>query len=226
MNWAVPENTEIGNMWESYKRNGATKIRNLLVVHYLPLVSKQAYNLAQRSRLINQDDLYSEGVIGLVDAIEKYDLARKTKFKMFAYFKIRFAMFDSMRLLDWAPRRLRIKEKNGETGLGIRKIVYESSLYGGNVDNNIELDDVYTCQTDDFNGNISKKETKETILKNLTPRQKLIIELYYYQGLTMQDIGKAIGVSAATVCTDNRCIVKLLDKDEIKKALMEVCDDG
>ena len=93
----------------------AESLRDRLVVNYSPLVKYTAGRIYARSTgVIGQEDLYSWGVIGLLDAIETYDSSRNTKFESYAISKIRWAILDELRREDWVPRRVRMRAQEVE----------------------------------------------------------------------------------------------------------------
>ena len=106
---------DLNNMWESYSRNKDLKIREALIVNYLYLVKFVAGRLfVSYGNNVEFDDLVSYGVFGLIDAIDKYDLNRGVKFDTYAQLRIRGAIIDYLREIDWLPRSVRQKTKDLE----------------------------------------------------------------------------------------------------------------
>lgn len=103
----------IDQIWAEYKRTGEDRLKNKLIIHYLPLVrfvaSKVAAGLPQS---IEQSDLASYGTFGLIDAIEKYDPSRSIKFETYAITRIKGAIIDELRAIDWVPRSVRAKARS------------------------------------------------------------------------------------------------------------------
>ncbi|MEW6550403.1 MAG: sigma-70 family RNA polymerase sigma factor, partial [Spirochaetota bacterium] len=102
-------------MWESYRQNGERAIRDKLVEQYAPLVKYVAGKVAANlPNSVEYDDLVGYGVFGLFDAIEKFDPDKHVKFKTYAVTRIRGAMYDHLREMDWVPRSVRQKAKELE----------------------------------------------------------------------------------------------------------------
>ncbi len=99
-------------MWRQYKATGNIKVRQTILERYLPLVKCVAGRMALRlPNMVSQNDLVGWGVLGLVDAVEKFDPNQDIKFETYATFRIRGAILDQLRGLDWAPRALRHEAK-------------------------------------------------------------------------------------------------------------------
>ena len=99
---------EIQKLWREYKRTESRELRNLLLEHYLPLVKYVAERLhARMPREVEVDDLMSAGVFGLMDAMDNFDLGRGVKFETYCNPRVRGAILDELRSLDWVPRLVR-----------------------------------------------------------------------------------------------------------------------
>ncbi|MGB9770704.1 MAG: sigma-70 family RNA polymerase sigma factor [Candidatus Kapaibacteriota bacterium] len=108
------ENNEgIVEIWNKYKKNPDAELRNQLVLNYIPLVKSilRKFNIPENSILTNQD-LINVGIIGLVEAIEKYEPEQNVKFETFAYNRIKGAIIDELRKVDWLSRGARKKAKD------------------------------------------------------------------------------------------------------------------
>lgn len=106
---------EISNVWDNYIRTKDVKFREELIINYLYLVKFVAGRLfANYGNHVEYDDLVSYGVFGLIDAIEKYDTNRGVKFDTYAQLRIRGAIIDYLREIDWLPRSVRQKAKELE----------------------------------------------------------------------------------------------------------------
>lgn len=102
-------------LWQEYKATGKEKIREKLIVKYAPFVKYVAGKIfVNLPSNIEFDDLVSYGILGLIDAIEKFDIDRNIKFKTYAKTRIRGAIFDELRVLDWTPRSIRQKARKLE----------------------------------------------------------------------------------------------------------------
>src|SRR5207248_7688633 len=106
---------EIDRVWHEYKDDGSQAARDQLIVHYSPLVKYVASRVATGlPASVEQGDLVSYGIFGLIDALDKFDLARKIKFETYAIPRIRGAIIDELRSLDWVPRSVRFKAREVE----------------------------------------------------------------------------------------------------------------
>src|ERR687896_1821317 len=106
---------EIEAMWNEYKSSGSQDARDKLILHYSPLVKYVAGRVAVGLPAnIEQADLISYGIFGLIDAIDKYELTRGIKFETYAISRIRGAIIDELRAIDWVPRSVRFKAREVE----------------------------------------------------------------------------------------------------------------
>src|ERR1700752_4583686 len=111
----MPVDVDVQQLWRDYKAEPTVELRNQLVEMYLPLVKYNAERIW--SRLpdgVDLDDLISAGVFGLMDAIEAFDLERGVKFETYCVPRIRGAMLDELRTMDWVPRLVRSKASKME----------------------------------------------------------------------------------------------------------------
>ncbi len=227
-------------LWKRYKRSPRRALREEIVLHYLYLVKYVAGRVAiALPSNIEFGDLVSYGILGLFDAIEKYDPAQGNKFETYAVSRIRGAIMDELRKLDWAPRLLRkkardlqrkvkaLEEKLGRAptddevakSLSVTTAVL-SNLYSElSATTFLSLDEVW--QNDDGHKPISRLQTIEDslvtnqvayVLRNevrqllaeaidaLPDKEKLVVVLYYYENLTLREIGEVLGVSESRVC--------------------------
>jgi RNA polymerase sigma factor for flagellar operon FliA len=107
--------TNLDNLWQLYFANKTPALKEKLILHYAPLVKYVAGRLIIHiGQHVEFDDLVGSGIFGLIDAIEKYDGAKGVKFETYASFRIRGAIIDHIRMLDWVPRSNRRKNKQME----------------------------------------------------------------------------------------------------------------
>jgi RNA polymerase sigma factor for flagellar operon FliA len=238
-------------LWKSYKKSASQDVRNQLIENYLPLVRSHAERLkAKLPSVVQVDDLTTAGVLGLMDAIEQFDPDRNVKFETFSAIRIRGAMMDELRGLDWVPRLVRQRAKmltdataalRAELGrtptqeeVAARmnvsmeefyRIAADSqpanvfSLYGKrprntqNNDNGEEGDDV-TNLCDDRSSNpvlqAQHKTLQEVLMRGFTRSERLIVLLYYYEQLTMKEIGATLDLSESRVSQMHTSIVQRL----------------
>lgn len=221
----VSTDLSVDELWKAYKSTDDLDLRNRLVLQYAPLVKYVAGRV--KSGLpdwVDQADLNSEGVIGLMDAITKFEPNRGLQFQTYAVTRIRGAIIDSLRSADWVPRSIRNKIRDTERAL----LVLEARL-GSSPDNSQvaremqisvrELRDLnaktsYTslASLDELGGiehlaltsgdGIEDLETREALMdvvQALPERDRIIVALYYFEGLTLAEIGQVLGVTESRV---------------------------
>ncbi|MGN1179852.1 MAG: FliA/WhiG family RNA polymerase sigma factor [Suilimivivens sp.] len=105
-------------LWDDYARNKSPEIREKIILEYAPLVKLVAGRLSMYLGYnVEYDDLVGYGVFGLIDAIDKYDTMKAVKFETYASLRIRGAILDQIRKMDWIPRTIRQKQKKIETAM-------------------------------------------------------------------------------------------------------------
>ncbi len=243
-------------MWKDYKRTRSDLLRDTIVKRYLYLVKYVAGRIAiGLPPNIEFGDLVSYGILGLFDAIEKYDVSQGNKFETYAVSRIRGSIMDELRKLDWAPRLLRKKARevdkkckeledrlgrmatDDELAKGLKISVGElNHLYSElNSTTFLSLDEVW--ENDNGNKPISRLQTIEDSLvtnqfnfvhraevneflqkavENLPEKEKLVVILYYYENLTLREIGQVLNVSESRVCQIHTKVVLRL-RSALKK---------
>ncbi len=226
-------------LWEKFNKHKEQEIRDYFVIKYAPLVKYVAGKIAMgMPQNIEFDDLVSYGVFGLIDAISKFDPSRGIKFKTYAMTRIRGAIFDELRSIDWIPRSIRQKAKQieqvitelenrlgrtvedeeiaRELGVGIEEFqTILSKLSGTSMmslndiwylgDDNDELSILETLEApENMNPDIliEKQEIRDYIIdaiKKLPDKEKKVIILYYYEDLTLKEIGEVLEVTESRV---------------------------
>ncbi len=215
---------DISDVWVEFKATGSPDLRNRLVLQYAPLVKYVAGRL--RSGLpqnVDSNDLVSDGVFGLMDAIEKFDTSRGLEFQTYAVPRIKGAMIDALRSQDWVPRSVREKlraierahavlvERLGRTPteeeiaaeMGITpkalnglyaKVSYTSIAA---VEDLVVVDDAPAP-----GAALEDDAVREALLRHvrdLRERDQIIVALYYYEGFTLAEIGQVLGVTESRV---------------------------
>lgn len=211
--------------------------RDKLIQEYGPKIKYMAYRLSYRlSPDIDIDDLMSAGIIGLMDAMDKYDPGKETLFKTYAEFRIRGAMLDEIRAMDWVPRS--VKEKSGllyksilelekrlgrppaeeeiASHLNMSIAEYQDFLtqahasamisiedLGVNLDNDRDVFEyIGATEGRDPLSLLLKKDTKKSLvgaIEKLPEKERKVISMYYYNELTMKEIGTALEVTESRV---------------------------
>jgi len=235
------DRTAIEQLWAEYKAFGERDARDRLIIHYSPLVKFVAGRVAVGlPSNIDQADLVSYGIFGLIDAIDRFDTARKIKFETYAIARIKGAIIDELRSIDWVPRSVRTKARTVERAYATLEArllrtpsdaevaaemgIAESELHG--IFNQISfvgvvaLDEVLSGSSgergdgatlgdtiaDKQDGPVATFEVEEMrqlvagAINRLGGREKIVLTLYYYEGLTLAEIGEIIGVTESRVC--------------------------
>lgn len=243
-----PAVDEIQQVWREYKADpNRTDLRNRLVERYLPLVKYNGERIwARLPEGVELDDLISAGVFGLMDAIDAFDLSRGVKFETYCVPRIRGAMLDELRTMDWVPRLVRSKAsklseatKTLETKLGrhpsehelaahmslsveeLEKMILEASAvnlislnkkwYETDSYKDVrEIDILEDKKGEDPTRRIQKNDLMRLVTKGLNRNERLIIILYYYEELTMKEIGATLDLSESRVSQMHSSIVQRL----------------
>jgi RNA polymerase sigma factor for flagellar operon FliA len=242
----APEDVE--QLWIEFKRDMTNQeLRNRLVEIYLPLVKYNGERIwARLPEGVELDDLISAGVFGLMDAIDAFDLSRGVKFETYCVPRIRGAMLDELRTMDWVPRLVRskasklneaIKNLEAKLGrqpgenelaeeLGISVAELEKMMLDANAVNLIslnkkwyetdsykdvrEIDILEDKKGEDPTKRIQKNDLMRLVTKGLNRNERLIIILYYYEELTMKEIGATLDLSESRVSQMHSSIVQRL----------------
>jgi RNA polymerase sigma factor for flagellar operon FliA len=215
------------------------KDRNQLVMKYVPLVKNVVGRMISRlpSHLVDKEDLFHVGIIGLMSALEKYDTSRDVQFETYARFRIRGAILDEMRARDWVPRSTRSKENKLDKAFAALQIKLGRFPTEEEVADflALSLDDYYQLldqsksasliSSEDLPGDYLDKLSQDEVLAtidqgnpleilnqnemrhglkeaidNLPERERLVLALYYYEELTMKEIGKILSLTESRVC--------------------------
>jgi len=226
-------------LWATYKSSGLQVDRDRLILVYAPLVkyvaSRVAVGLPQN---VEQGDLVSYGMFGLIDAIEKFDLERGFKFETYAIARIRGAILDELRSIDWVPRSVRAKARALEQAYAkleneLRRTPTEAEIAieldltddqlqttlsqisfiglaaldevmgGGERGESMTLGDTVADSGEGPVAAFEVVEMKQILadaVSGMPEREKLVLTLYYYEGLTLAEIGRVLGVTESRVC--------------------------
>ena len=227
-------------LWRQYKSTGSLEARDRLIVHYSALVKYVAGRVSiGLPQSVEQSDLVSYGIFGLIDAIDKFDLERGIKFETYAIRRIRGAIIDELRSIDWVPRSVRTKAKaveaafasleaklgRGPTDVEMAKALGMSETELQNVYTQLSfvgvvaLDEIFTRSSDRSEattlaetipdrseGPMGQYEVEEvrqllaSAINRMPEREKVVLTLYYYEGLTLAEIGDVLGVTESRVC--------------------------
>jgi RNA polymerase sigma factor for flagellar operon FliA len=236
---AEAERRSIARLWHDYKATGRRQLRDKLIVHYSPLVKYVAGRVSVGlPHTIEQADLVSYGMFGLIDAIEKFDTERNIKFETYAITRIKGAIIDELRSIDWVPRSVRAKARSveqayaklestllrtptdsevaEEMGIGeaeLQQVFTQISFVGvvalddllavGDRGETTTLGDTIADRRDGPMATFEVEEMKQVLagaINRLGDREKVVLTLYYYEGLTLAEIGQVLSVTESRVC--------------------------
>jgi RNA polymerase sigma factor for flagellar operon FliA len=232
--------SDIDRLWLSYKERGTRDERDRLILHYSPLVKYVAGRVAVGlPQSVEQSDLVSYGIFGLIDAIEKFDLDRGYKFETYAIARIKGAILDELRSIDWVPRSVRAKARAIEQAYGkleaelhrmpsdgelaveldmtddqlqnalgqisfIGLVALDEMLASPERGDSVTLGDMVPSDPDEAPGVAVEVEEMRSFLADavarMPEREKIVLSLYYYEGLTLAEIGSVLGVTESRVC--------------------------
>jgi len=189
-------------LWRAYRTARGITVRNRLVEHYQELLIKIAKMIhhrlpVQESTKIELEDLQGFGAIGLIQAVEGFESGRGVRFNTYATYRIRGAILDELRKMDWIPRGARSK--------AIEQIV---SLYGETGETSI-IDTIEERTEGDPFDAIADADFKKFIQADLNKRERYILLAYYFDGRTYQDIGRSLGVTRERI---RQILEELLEK--------------
>ena len=231
---------DVDRLWVSYKASSSRDERDALILHYSPLVKYVAGRVAVGlPQNVEQADLVSYGIFGLIDAIEKFDLERGYKFETYAIARIKGAILDELRSIDWVPRSVRAKARALEKAYAklesrlhrtptdeelarelemsdeqlqstLNQISFiglvaldEMLSVGGERGDSVSLGDTVADSSD---GPVAAYEVEEMrhvlaeAINRMPEREKIVLTLYYYEGLTLAEIGTVLSVTESRVC--------------------------
>jgi RNA polymerase sigma factor FliA len=231
----------VAELWRDYKAHGTKEARERLILHYSPLVKFVAGRVAAGlPQSIEQSDLVSYGIFGLIDAIDKFDLGRGFKFETYAISRIKGSIIDELRSIDWVPRSVRAKARAIERAFSKlenerkrtpddRELAFELGMSedelaqvlsqisfvglvaldellsagGAERDSATTVGDMLADRTHDPVHAFEMDEMKHLLadaINRMPDRERLVLTLYYYEGLTLSEIGDVLGVTESRIC--------------------------
>jgi RNA polymerase sigma factor for flagellar operon FliA len=231
---------ELRDLWKRYKATGDQRARERLVVAYAPLVKYVAGRMSSGLPAhVEESDLISYGLTGLISAIERFDLSREIKFETYAITRIRGSIIDELRTLDWVPRSVRARARDIERAnqklearlqraptdeemaseLEMSVQDFQDALVQISHSTIVALDELWTVSDSggdqvslldtlpdrgapDPQAIVDQGEVRDRIadaIAALPEREKLVIALYYYENLTLREIGEVLGVTESRV---------------------------
>jgi RNA polymerase sigma factor for flagellar operon FliA len=253
---------DINDVWRAFKKQQSEELRNLLMLEYLPMVKYNAERIYSKlPDEVELDDLMQAGMFGLKDAIESFDLERGVKFETYCAPRIRGAILDELRSMDWVPRLVRSrshkldqvsKQLEMELGrtpsedeiskrLGLPAAEYDKLMKDATAVTQVslsrkwfetdgskdvrEIDVLEDRRTTDPTDEIQRRDLKSLITKGLTRAERLILILYYYEEMTMKEIGATLDLSESRVSQMHSSIIMRLKAQMANKDKEFVTDD-
>lgn len=223
-------------VWNEFKATRERLLRNRLMEHYLPIVRYTADRIsAKLPNEVDVDDLISAGIFGLIDAIEAFDLNRGVKFETYCSPRIRGAILDELRTMDWVPRLVRSRAHKLESVTKILKaelgrlpsddeIAGRLAISRNELDKLIkdanavslvslsrkfyddessremeEIDILEDRRAEDPVQELQRRDLHQLIMKSLTRIERIILILYYFEEMTMKEIGATLDLSESRV---------------------------
>lgn len=227
---------ELDKLWYEYARAKSLAIRNTLAEEYLPIVRYVAERMIERlPHNVQVDDLCSAGVFGLLDAIDKFDVTRGFRFETYCTNRIRGAILDELRSMDWVPRLTRARanelerayaklerekgraptdlEMARELRISVERLdelyretsgaAVAQAISRRRLERDPDLQGVDAMEDRRIEGPLGASEKADFIQyckKNLSMKERYILMLYYYDELTLKEIGLILGLSESRVC--------------------------
>jgi RNA polymerase sigma factor for flagellar operon FliA len=245
---------QVQQWWRTYRKDGNQEARNRLMEHYLPIVKYTADRLyAKLPGEVDVDDLVSTGIFGLMDAIAAFDEKRGVKFETYCAPRIRGAMLDELRSMDWVPRLVRSRahklneaRHELEAQLGrrpddselakrmrmsmqeFRKLQRDARAVGlvslsrkwFETDSHKdvrEIDVLEDKKSDDPLRAATRKDIKDLMTRGLSRAERLIIILYYFEEMTMKEIGETLDLSESRVSQMHSAILSRMRRQLEKR---------
>ena len=228
------KSTDKEKLWDEYRRKPTQVLREQLIIEYSQLVKLVAGRLSMYlGHNVEYDDLVSYGIFGLIDAIDKFDLTKNVKFETYASLRIRGAILDQIRKMDWIPRTVRQRQKkmddaikqiemrtgktvtdeelarelgltedelgNWQSQLKVTNLVSLNEFEESGTEPTIDHQHAHFSQPEDV---VAEEELKKTLIESLdllTEKERKVIELYYYEEMTLKEISKILEVSESRI---------------------------
>jgi len=249
---------EVAQVWKAFLKSRDESTRNELMENYLPIVRYTAERLGSKlPDEVDSDDLMSAGIFGLMDALDAFDPTRGVKFETYCVPRIRGAILDELRAMDWVPRLVRSRShklKEGRQALEaqigrsasdkelakhlrmsmreFRKLQRDSQAIGVvslsrkwfETDSNKdvrEIDVLEDRRSDNPFRAAQRKDIKDLVTRGLSRAERLIIVLYYFEEMTMKEIGETLDLSESRVSQMHSAILGRL-RNQLEKRQKEL----
>ena len=247
----IPSQCELMDQWNAYVERRDPAAREFLITHYLPFVRRRARVLHAKFRgYVDFDDMVSCGVIGMMKALDAFDPSRGVTFETFCSHRVRGAILDEVRKMDWIPRQVRKKARDlaeaeeratGHFGyqpndselasflklptnelhrlrhqeLGPRMLSLDSLVQGSAWDgaHKIELDQLSDKQSSEDELKSLRTDLWQILQQHLTRTERVMINLYYLEGMTMKQVGQAMKISESRVSQIHSALLSRLREE-------------
>jgi RNA polymerase sigma factor FliA len=235
----VSADPDVVALWERYKSDADPAARERLILQYSPLVKYVAGRVSVGlPATIEHADLVSYGMFGLIDAIEKFDLDKGVKFETYAIARIKGAIIDELRSIDWIPRSVRAKARDVEKALAalelrlrrtpteqeladelgvqvkdlrqmltqvslVSVVALDESFSGEDNERQALVDTLQDPKAPDPESSYEDVEMRQLLaqsINRMSEREKTVLVLYYFEGMTLAQIGQVLGVTESRVC--------------------------
>ncbi len=243
----IAADIDLKKVWKKYKRAPNDELRNLLIESFLHIVRFNAERIHSKLPTeVDVEDLVSAGMFGLFDAIEAFDLERGVKFETYCSPRIRGAILDELRAMDWVPRLVRNRSQRVQTAtkqlqselgrlpsekeiadrIGVSEVDFKRIARDGSAvsmtslsrkafsgDSSREVSEIDVLRDEKAINpvrELQKSDLKVLIQQGLTSTERLILMLYYYEQMTMKEIGLTLDLSESRVSQMHSAIVDRL----------------
>ena len=244
---SLPDKASLDAVWGEFRRTAGDNLRNQLIEHYLYLVRYNAERIGSKlPDEVDVDDLMSAGIFGLVDAIDAFDLERGVKFETYCAPRIRGAILDELRNMDWVPRLVRhrahkladatralemelgripnddeIARRLNMSRAQLHKLMRDASAVTlvslsrkySDLDSQREISEIDVLPDDrgsDPVAEAQKRDLKDLVPRGLSRAERLIVVLYYYEQMTMKQIGQTLDLSESRVSQMHSAVLERL----------------
>ncbi|MBN2713111.1 MAG: FliA/WhiG family RNA polymerase sigma factor [Planctomycetes bacterium] len=240
--------TEVEALWVTYVDERDNDTRDRLIEYYIPLVYQTAERMAKNlPSFVDVNDLIQAGMIGLIDAIKKFEPDRDIKFSTYCCMRISGSILDELRRLDWAPRLVRSRvnqlersKEELESALGrkptdeeiadhmeLTRDQYEALIKEVQVKSMISLDRKWDEDDDhelgqmdmiadktaiDPHEELERSELRDVAIRGLSEKEKLVLVMYYYENMSLKEIGAVLNLSESRVCQIHAQTLEFLRK--------------
>lgn len=244
---------KIQGLWSRYRARGCRSAREELIMAYAPLAKQVVDSLRPRgSASVDYEDMIGAALIGLIDAIDRYDPERGVQFQTYATWRVRGAVLDMLRSMDWVPRSIRHKEadlqqayERLESELGrsatdeevadalsitpeelarsleeiapLAVLSLEETLARGHGDQTLTLTDTLADPSatapEDYAERRELLRLLSGAIEALPEQERIVVTLYYYEGLTLKEVGRVLNVTESRACqVHSKAILRLQAK--------------